>query len=158
MNEVFAIRTTTPADLEQILHHRRSMFRDDGYSDEPMLDAIVTNSRTVIERGLREGSYRGWFAVSDGMVVAGVGLMISAWPAGPTGPHKSQRAYILNVYTEPEFRGRGISTTLMQAAVEHCRAEGFATVWLHATEAGRRVYEKVGFKSTNEMKLALEER
>ena len=38
---------------------------------------------------------------------------------------------------------------------EWCRAEGFASVSLHASDAGRLVYEPLGFQPSNEMKLSL---
>jgi ribosomal protein S18 acetylase RimI-like enzyme len=148
-------RGTTPADLEQIMAHRRAMFRDDGFTDPAVLDDVVANSRPFLARMLAEGKYRGWFALADKEVVAGVGLLISDWAAHPAAPRDPRRAYVLNVYTKPGFRGRGLATTLMRRVVDHCRAAGFTAVWLHATDAGERVYRKLGFERTNEMRLKL---
>jgi hypothetical protein len=43
----------------------------------------------------------------------------------------------------------------MDEVLAHCRAERIRTVWLHASEEGRPLYEKMGFVATNEMKLVL---
>jgi GNAT superfamily N-acetyltransferase len=66
-----------------------------------------------------------------------------------------RRAYILNVYTEPGYRGRGIARQVVSAIGEWCRQEGFCSVALHASSMGRPIYEAMGFKPTNEMRLEL---
>ena len=45
----------------------------------------------------------------------------------------------------PDARGAGLGTELTNAAVDWLRARGAETVLLYATEAGRRVYERLGF-------------
>jgi GNAT superfamily N-acetyltransferase len=151
----FSIRKATPGDLDEILHHRRSMFRDDGYTDDAALDAIAKHSRPLIQRGLSEGFYLGWFAVVDNEIAAGAGLLITDWLANPSSPRDARRAYVLNVYTYPKFRDRGLAKALMRTVIECCRQKGLTNVWLHASTSGRPVYEKMGFEPTNEMKLKL---
>ena len=150
------IRETGPEDLEEILQHRRLMFLDMGHP-EAVLDAIVETCRPHIQRYLADGTYRGWFAVSpDGRVGAGVGLIITPLVSGPLAPENVNRAYLLNVYTCPEFRKRGLARELTQRAIDYCRAEGFKVLWLHASKYGRPLYESMGFEATNEMKLIIE--
>jgi GNAT superfamily N-acetyltransferase len=67
----------------------------------------------------------------------------------------ARRGYILNVYTEREFRRRGLSRCLMEVIVEWCRGNGIDTVILHASSAGRALYESLGFTVTNEMRIML---
>jgi GNAT superfamily N-acetyltransferase len=154
--EEIAIREVGRSDLEEILIHRRQMFRDMGYRDEVALDRLVSTSRDFLTRCLRDGSYRGWFAIAaDSLVVAGVGLLVTPWVAGPEAPEQSQRAYLLNVYTVPAFRGRGLARHLTEKAIEWCRQQGLTMVWLHASEFGRPLYESLGFQATNEMKLRI---
>lgn len=151
-----AIRETRPDDLEEILLHRRYMFRDMGYGDEAVLDALVRTSRSFIQRCLCDGSYRGWFAIaSDGRVAAGAGLLVTPWVAAPHDPAQTHRAYLLNVYTYAEFRKRGLARLLTEKSIDWCRDHGFKTLWLHASEYGRPVYESLGFQPTNEMKLTI---
>ena len=154
-NSEITIRETNPEDLEEILQHRRLMFLDMGHP-EAVLDVIVETCRPHIQRYLAEGSYRGWFAVSrDGRVAAGVGLIITPLVSGPLAPENVNRAYLLNVYTNPEFRKRGLARELTQRAIDYCRSEGFKILWLHASKYGRPLYESMGFESTNEMKLII---
>ncbi len=108
-----------------------------------------------VRRALAEDLYLGWLAcTSDGRVVAGGGLIVHEWPAGP-GNLNTRRAYILNVYTEPEYRQRGLARRIVTSILDWCRAEGFQTVSLHASQAGHPLYEDLGFVPTNEMRLKL---
>jgi|SRR5689334_6699149 len=153
---VFTIRETSSHDLEEILVHRRMMFYDMGYQDTSVLDRVVQTSRPCIKRYLEESTYRGWFAINaPNRVAAGVGLLITDLVSGPLNPEQSRRAYLLNVYTYPEFRKQGLARTLTEKAIDWCRKEGFKVLWLHASEYGRPLYESLGFVPTNEMKLML---
>ena len=151
----FSIRETSAADLEKVLHHRRMMFYDMGYQDDSVLDRVVQSSRPCIQRYLADGSYRGWFAMADGCIAAGVGLIITELVSGPFSPEQTCRPYLLNVYTEPEFRNQGLARLLTVKAIEWCRSQGYKILWLHASKYGKPLYDSLGFEPTNEMKLML---
>jgi GNAT superfamily N-acetyltransferase len=80
--------------------------------------------------------------------------VISAWPGGPK-EFRPKRAMILNVFVDEEYRRRGIARALMEQTIAWCREDGFAFVGLHASDKGRPLYESMGFKPTNEMRLSL---
>ena len=61
-------------------------------------------------------------------------------------------ANILNVYTLPENRRMGLARKQMQASLAWCSQHGVRAVILHASDDGRRLYESLGFKSTNELR------
>lgn len=149
----FKIREAAPSESAIILHHRRSMFRDmqEGTSGE--LDRMVEVARPWLARALENGSYRHWLAVDrSGRVAGGGGVLLSPWPANPHDPC-TERAVILNVYTEPEFRCRGVAQQVMNAILAWIKGYGLRGVNLHASDEGRHLYEKLGFKATNEMRL-----
>jgi len=94
------------------------MFRDMGYVDEAALDRSISASREFVKGCLADGSYRGWFAIAaDSRVVAGVGLLVTPWVTGPEAPEQSRRPYLLSVYTDPNFRSRGVSRQLTNEAI-----------------------------------------
>ena len=147
------IRPAGPADLAHILRHRRAMFRDMGRGTDAELDEMLVTAEAFFRTALVSGGYRGWLAeTEDGRIAAGAGITILAWPGAPGDP-AGRRGWIQNVYTEPEFRRRGIARRLMEAVLEWCQAEGFRTVWLHASDEGRALYHSLGFLPTNEMRL-----
>jgi GNAT superfamily N-acetyltransferase len=149
------IREATVADLSTIMRHRRGMFSDMGFCDDAALDAMEATSTPFIKAGLQEGSYRAWLAEAEGTAVAGGGLVIVGHPSAPHDP-APRRAWILNMYTEPHFRRRGFAKAIVETIVGWCRGQGFASVSLHASDAGRHLYEGLGFTPTNEMHLVLE--
>lgn len=149
------IRQATVADVDIIVHHRRSMFADMGYGDEAARDAMATAARPFTEAALRDGSYRGWLVEDEDRVVAGGGLTIAGFQPTPLDP-KPRRAWVLNMYTEQAYRRRGLAGELLQSMIGWCREQGFRSVSLHASDAGRPLYELLGFGPTNEMRLVLE--
>lgn len=52
---------------------------------------------------------------------------------------------VLSVYTEPEYRGKGLCTQLMNNLLEYGKKRGLGRVDLSATKEGHPIYEKAGF-------------
>ena len=149
------IRIAHHEDLMHIVHHRRAMFEEMGYRDPAVLDQVDQSSREYFGEALRTGAYKAWLAEDpSGRVLAGGGIVIADWPGYP-GENLAKRAWILNMYTEPEARRRGIAKKLLEVIIDWCRTAGFRTVSLHASPAGRPLYESAGFQQTNEMRLTL---
>jgi GNAT superfamily N-acetyltransferase len=150
-----SIRPATPQDCPVILHHRRSMFQDMGEGSAEDLDRMVEATAPWLARALTDGSYHGWLAEDpQGQIVAGGGVLASSWPAGPYDP-LTRRALIINVYTEREARRHGLARQLMLLMIQWLKEQGFSSVVLHASNAGRHLYETLGFIPTNEMRLRL---
>jgi GNAT superfamily N-acetyltransferase len=149
------VREAGVEDLGHILHHRRAMFEDMGFRDTALLERLEELSREYFSKALRIGAYRGWLAEEwNGQVVGGGGIVVAEWPGFP-GENLAERAWILNMYTEPGARRCGVAKHLLEVMVEWCRIKGFSSVSLHASSAGRSLYEAVGFQQTNEMRLKL---
>ncbi len=151
----FSIRAADIADIPVLVHHRRMMWWDMGRREETALEWSDISAREYFLTAIPGGSYQGFLAVNEsGDVVGGGGIVISAWP-GIYRQRGPRRAMILNMYVEPDYRRRGIARALMETMIAWCREQEFARVGLHASDEGRPLYEKLGFKSTNEMNLDL---
>lgn len=149
------IRRARAEDLKHILHHRLAMFEEMGFRDGAVLDRVEAVSREYFTEAFRARTYLGWMAEdSNGKVVGGGGIVVADWPGFPGESH-AKRAWILNMYTEPEARRCGVARRVMQAMVGWCRDEGYGSVSLHASESGRPLYESMGFQPSNEMSLEL---
>src|SRR5579864_4777882 len=151
------IREATTDDIPEILRQRRAMYQDMGYKDLEALAAMVSTAAAYLAEALPAGSFRAWLAVSGKRVVGGGPVLISPWPSHPNYG-ECRRATILNVYTQPQHRRKGIGRRLMMTMIDWCRKKDFAFVFLHASKDGRHLYQSLGFEPTNEMRLSLRSR
>ena len=154
----YTLRDCTPDDAAIIAQHRTSMFVEMGLvpTDE-LAHQLREASRPALQAGLRDRTYVGWFAVTaDGAVIAGLGIHLK-----PNLPRISDdgtrlviadQPLVVNVYTEPSWRQRGVARTLMKIAMDWSVARGFDRMILHASDAGRPLYASLGFAASNEMR------
>ena len=64
------------------------------------------------------------------------------------------KAYIMNMYTHPDYRRRGIAYKMLDILVNEAKSKSINAISLEATEMGRLIYEKYGFvQMKNEMEL-----
>ena len=149
------IREANVKDLEILLRHRRMMWWDMGRRDEAALGLMEEAAREYFAAAVPDGTYRGFLVMTaHNDIAGGAGIVLSAWP-GTLGQRSPRRAMILNMYVEREYRRRGIARALMVKMISWCRENGFRNVGLHASDEGRPLYEQLGFKPTNEMRLEL---
>jgi GNAT superfamily N-acetyltransferase len=107
------------ADLDAIVHHRRAMFLDMGYPDDPALSTMADDFRPWLQRKMEAGEYLAWFVLArDSTIAAGLGLWLMDWPAHMVGAGSRWRGNILNVYTEPAHRRGGMARALMKIALD----------------------------------------
>jgi GNAT superfamily N-acetyltransferase len=149
-----AIREASIADIPEILRIRRGMYSDMHYDDAANLDQMAAHTSDYLANAIPNGSFRAWLAEDVNRVVAGGAIIISPWPAHPYDL-ECRRDTFLNVYTQPDYRRRGIARRLMETMIAWCKEEGFARITLHASDDGRRLYESLGFELSNEMRLSL---
>jgi len=151
----FQIRRGTREDLDLLLEHRHRMWSDIGNRTEAEITEHDRRHRRWLKTRLRSGEVEGYIAELDGRPV-GSGCL---WwmrdqprPAYPDTP----TAYVMSMFTEPRERGRGLATAILRRMIARARAKGSVRVTLHASEAGRPVYERLGFERSWEMRLLLD--
>ena len=140
-------RVTDANDIDMLMDVRLSMLRivNDLPVDYIFDDELVVSSR----RYFLEGDQTTVVAVDDGRCVACASM--SYIEIMPTFSHSSgKRAHLMNVYTEKDYRRRGIARQLVNMLIEDARVHGATEISLDATESGRPLYESVGFKASEE--------
>jgi GNAT superfamily N-acetyltransferase len=146
-----ATRSATQADAALLTAHRRGMFASMPNPQDDLLNAMSLAFEPWVKDRIAEGKYLGWIVEDSGRVAGSAGLLIVDWPPHPLHPHSNQRGYLLNVFVEPEFRKRGLAHSLIKRCLTEARERSIRVVTLHSSDAGRPVYEKLGFHPTSEM-------
>jgi ribosomal protein S18 acetylase RimI-like enzyme len=155
----FTVRQANAADIRLIAHHRAAMFRDMGKLASHQEDALRSATASYLHVALESGEYVAWVAEATGMssVIGGAGAQIrSILPRPRPGSDDLElgpEAIVLNVYVEPAWRRRGVAHALMRAVLDGLAARSIRRIVLHASDEGRRLYERLGFVATNEMRL-----
>ena len=120
----------------------RTMTTDDIPAGMRLKDLAGWNQTPADWRCFLEGSPRGCFAAEvEGKVVGTAATIV----------YEERFAWIGMVLVDPEFRGRGIGTRLLEKTIEHLDGIGIRTMKLDATPAGRPIYQKLGFEDEYEI-------
>ena len=64
---------------------------------------------------------------------------------------KTFYGFIGDVYTVPEFRQQSLATHLSKQAFNWLKSQDIAMIRLLSSKRGRSIYEKMGFKQSDEM-------
>jgi len=156
MNEIeFSLREGSEDDIRLLSIHHRKMFEEiwakkGGHIDTSAGEEIEQAYAGKLRVELPPGTCRAWIVEEGGEAVASGAITIVSFVPTPVDP-SSRVAYLHSVYTEPKMRGRNLAGRIVKAAIEYCRKRGIKRIILNASEAGRPVYERIGFTSYPEM-------
>jgi GNAT superfamily N-acetyltransferase len=146
------LRRATPDDAPTITAQRHLMFADNELATEATYNEMNLAFEPWVRERLTDGRYIGLFFEEDATILAACGIFFADFPPHFFDPNPT-RAYLLNFYTAPEARGRGLATQLLEHAVEVCKKANVRVITLHASKFGKPIYEKFGFTQNNEMIL-----
>ena len=151
----YRIRPATVKDVAVLAYQRRAMFEATGLLDPKDGDELEAAVRRYMERAMPLGTFHAWLVEHGGAVVAGGGLQLRTLQPRPGYVRGETEGLIVSMWTEPAHRRRGLGRLVLDAILDWCRANGIRRLTLHASEDGRPLYAKSGFKPTNEMRLDL---
>lgn len=146
------IRKGSIDDLETLLVHRMGMWNEI-YPDRP---TEVEKSRAPTKKWLRSKLESGEmlsFIACQGSTVYGSGCVLIKEDQVRPGSDSTICPYLLSVFTVPEFRKIGVASLITQEAIKWAKENGYDRMELHASPMGRKIYEDMGFKATNEMRM-----
>lgn len=151
MGAEYTIREATAADVELAVRFRSYMT---GGVPQGTVENYEARVRALYEAGYAEGSIVHYFAESPaGEPIASAGALLkSDFPYCLFAP--GYYGWIIDVYTRPGWRGRGIAGALLAKANEWLKRKGaYESRLLACGEKPRALYARHGYRSTWEMSL-----
>ncbi|MBP3897429.1 MAG: GNAT family N-acetyltransferase [Mogibacterium sp.] len=148
---VGVFRRATMDEIPELVDFRVRQLIDEGQT--PWKDIKETNIAYFREH-FASGQMEEWVCDLDGRIIATGAIIWYVFP--PSFDNGAGlKAYITNIYTEPEFRGRGIAPKMIELLDGFAKERGACRVWLEASKWGKPVYAKYGM-SVNDTIMTLE--
>ncbi len=150
----FDFRFAGAEDIELLVDTRIIVLRAaNGLDRQTDMSQVRCASREYYQKALADGSHAAVLVTDGGRFIGSGG--ISYYRVMPTFHNPTgEKGYIMNMYTAPEYRRRGIAARTLSLLVEHAREKGVTAISLEATDAGRPFYLSCGFhEAENEMEL-----
>ena len=121
--------------------------------DDTDMSEVREQSYQYYKRALCDGTHVAYLVLDKERFVGAGG--VSFYQVMPTYHNPSGRkAYIMNMYTAPAYRRKGIAYHTLDLLVCEAKKEGVTAISLEATKQGRPLYEKYGFSGMkDEMEL-----
>ncbi|MBQ4282939.1 MAG: GNAT family N-acetyltransferase [Lachnospira sp.] len=151
---IYTYRRAMIDDLEELVRTRIVVLRAaNRLPDDTDMSVVEAASRAEYPKALANGEHVAYL-VYDGDTWIGAGG-VSFYKIMPTYSNPSGRkAYIMNMYTVPEYRRQGVAYKTLDLLVNEARKRGVTQISLEATAVGRKLYEKYGFVAMkDEMEL-----
>lgn len=122
-------------------------------SDDTDMSEVERESYNYYQKALCNGSHIAYLVFDDERFVGAGG--VSFFQVMPTYHNPSgNKAYIMNMYTNPEYRRKGIAIKTLDMLIKDAKNKGVTVISLEATDMGRPLYEKYEFvKMNDEMEL-----
>lgn len=156
--KAFSIMAAVEEEDEILAEYFLRMWRDMGLSETDIIGTALNDTKTFIRRARLDLDFMGFIARSDGYPAGAACCqkLTCAYPMVTTNV-VGKRGYVWGVYVETGFRQRGVANELVGRCIDHLISVGCVEVFLHASQEGRSLYERIGFRTTNEMSIKQED-
>ncbi|MDR0992421.1 MAG: GNAT family N-acetyltransferase [Ruminococcus sp.] len=147
--------TATARDIDLLIEFRFYYLYSQG--------DISDTEREQIEKQLREyfAEHLGrdcecFLLKKDGEYISSVYMIKLDRPAGTTFPN-GKTAFLMNVFTKPEYRKTGAASVLLDFVIEYAKSCKISAIDLSSTKMGRSLYLRKGFclRGNSEMRMSL---
>ena len=147
-------RVATLNDLDLLTTSRIEVLRAANKLDASTdMTNVEKESYNYYKNALEDNTHFALLVMEDDKFIGAGG--VSFYSVMPTYHNPSgKKAYIMNMYTSPDYRRQGIAYKTLDMLVKVSKERGINQISLEATEMGRPLYEKYGFvKMESEMEL-----
>ncbi len=111
---------------------------------ENKMKELEQQNRCYYQSMLPSGGHIACFAYAENKVVGCGGMCIYQEMPSPDN-YSGKCAYIMNIYTCPQFRKQGVGKVIVKWLLEQAYERHITKIYLETSELGRILYQKVGF-------------
>jgi len=155
-NDKINYRRANINDVE-ILVDYRVRFLNELYNhpEDDETEILRKALRQYFSEAIPSNNFIAWLAEYNGRIIGTSGMVVWQMPARYGGLESGRLGYILNLYTVPGARRKGICTRLLNELIKEAKSLGLKYLHLHASEEGINIYRKAGFVEPDQIELIL---
>ena len=140
-NCIITYRKLTVADLDTYIQMRINQLREEGANEDFDLAPAL---KDYYMRHMADGTFVSWLALDRERIIGTSGMSFVEKP--PYFGCPSGRIGLLSsMFTNPDYRRKGIARKLLHRVIEEARVYGCGTVQITASDLGVKLYTDYGF-------------
>lgn len=131
----------TEKELNTFIHMRINQLREEGAKEEIDLVPALNEYYT---RHMADGTFVSWLALDEGNIIGTSGMSFVEKPPY-FGCPSGKIGLLSSMYTDLEYRRRGIAKELLSRVIDDAREYGYGTIQITASDMGVKLYTDFGF-------------
>ena len=151
-DEMITYQRLTENELDTFIRMRIRQLREDGAKED--ID-LVPALKDYYDRHMADGTFVSWLAVDGDRIVGTSGMSFVEKPPY-FGCPSGKMGLLSSMFTDPDYRRKGIAKELLSRVIDEARDYGCGTVQITASDMGVLLYTDFGFvKNGNFMQYKL---
>lgn len=147
------IRKAELNDIDLLMEWRMRVLHEVfAIPDSKPTEELEQTNRLYYQSALRTGGHIACFAYKENEIVGCGGVCLYQEMPSPDNT-SGQCAYLMNVYTCPQFRGCGVGEKIVKWLVGQAVERKISKIFLETSKPGKKLYEKTGFLDMPDMMM-----
>ena len=135
----------TPDRVDEFIALRIVQLREEGAKEDIDLTPAL---ESYYKRHMADGTFISWIALDGGRIIGTSGISIVEKPPYFSCP-SGRIALLSSMYTDKEYRRRGIARRLLSLLVNEARQMQCGVIQITASDMGVKLYTAFGFEKNN---------
>lgn len=131
----------TENELDTFIHMRINQLREEGAKEDIDLVPALNEYYT---RHMLDGTFISWIAIDKNKIIGTSGMSFVEKPPY-FGCPSGKIGLLSSMFTDPDYRRKGIAKELLSRVINDARDYGCGTVQITASDMGVKLYTDFGF-------------
>jgi len=132
----------TEYELDTFIEMRINQLREEGATED--FD-LVPNLKEYYKKHMADGTFVSWLAMDGDKIIGTSGMSFVEKPPY-FGCPSGKIGLLSSMFTNPDYRRKGIATVLLSKVINEAREYGCGTVQITASDMGVKLYTDFGFE------------